>query len=180
MSRVAKKPVLLPKGVELVVENECLNIKGPMGQLRQHINKLVKVSRDAENPDLVVFSEAANHPDAWAHAGTARALLNNMVQGVTTGFSKASELVGVGYRVQVSGKVLTLSLGYSQPVEYVLPEGVTAEAPSNTSLIIKGIDKQLVGQVSAEIRSLRPPEPYKGKGIRYVGEVIARKEAKKK
>lgn len=180
MSRVAKKPVVLPKGVELTIEPESIQINGPKGTLVQHYHRFVQISRDAENDNVILFAEAVKHPDAWAHAGTARALMNNMVKGVTEGFSKTSEFVGVGYRVQVSGTKLNLSLGYSHPIEYQLPEGISAEAPTNTTLIIKGINKQLVGQVSAEIREMRKPEPYKGKGIRYAGENIVRKEAKKK
>lgn len=180
MSRVAKNPIVLPKGVELTIEQESMSIKGPKGLLIQHYNKLVSISRDSENPDKILFERALNHPKAWAQAGTARALMKNMIEGVTNGFSKTSELVGVGYRVQVNGSKVNLSLGYSHPIEYTLPEGITAEAATNTSLTIKGIDKQLVGQVSAVIRAMRKPEPYKGKGIRYAGEVIKRKEAKKK
>lgn len=180
MSRVAKNPIVLPKGVELTIEPESMSVKGPKGTLVQHYHRFVLISRDTEDANKVLFSEAVDHPDAWAHAGTARALMNNMVKGVTEGFSKTSEFVGVGYRVQVAGTKLNLSLGYSHPVEYQLPEGISAEAPTNTTLIIKGINKQLVGQVSAEIRQFRKPEPYKGKGIRYAGENVARKEAKKK
>ena len=179
MSRVAKAPVSLPKGVEFSVNNNLVSVKGPKGTLAQQINALVAMDFD-EKTSLVNFKPAGRQPTAWAQSGTARALVNNMVKGVTDGFSLSLELVGVGYRAQVSSNKVNLSLGFSHPVEYQLPEGVTAEAPSVTNLILKSIDKQLLGQVAAEIRSFRPPEPYKGKGIKYTGEQIVRKEAKKK
>ena len=178
MSRVAKAPVGLPDTVQFSLEGNRMTVKGPKGQLSQQINDLVHVAESDKG--VVNFKPASDHPNGWAQAGTARALLNNMVQGVTSGFDKALELVGVGYRAQVAGKKLNLSLGFSHPVEYELPEGVSAEATSNTTVVLKSIDKQLLGQVAAEIRSFRPPEPYKGKGIKYAGESIVRKEAKKK
>lgn len=178
MSRVAKAPVGLPKNVEFKVDGNLMMVKGPKGQLTQQINSLVHVS-ESEN-GVVNFKPASDHPNGWAQAGTARALLNNMVHGVTNGFDKSLELVGVGYRAQVAGKKLNLSLGFSHPVEYELPEGISAETPSNTTVVLRSIDKQLLGQVAAEIRAFRPPEPYKGKGIKYAGEIIVRKEAKKK
>ena len=127
-----------------------------------------------------MFNPASNDPNAWAQAGTVRALVNNMIHGVTVGYERALELVGVGYRAAAKDKSITLSLGFSHPIEYDLPAGVVAETPNNTTIILKGLDKQILGQVASEIRAFRPPEPYKGKGVRYAGEVISRKEAKKK
>ncbi|AHE65984.1 50S ribosomal protein L6 [Legionella oakridgensis] len=180
MSRVAKAPIVLPANVELSIDKDTVTVKGPKGTLTQHKNKLVNVSKSEENAKQIVFKPASNDPNAWAQAGTARALVNNMVKGVTSGFEITLELVGVGYRAQAKGKSITLSLGFSHPVEYQLPDGIAAETPSNTTIILKGIDKQLLGQVASEIRGFRPPEPYKGKGVKYAGEVIIRKEAKKK
>lgn len=180
MSRVAKAPIQLPASVELTVGKESLTVKGPKGSLVQHYNKHVSVSKSEEDSNVILFKPASNDPNAWAHAGTVRALVNNMVEGVTNGFNLTLELVGVGYRAQASNKLVTLSLGFSHPVEYHLPQGVTVETPNNTTIIIRGIDKQLLGQVASEIRGFRPPEPYKGKGVRYLGEAIVRKEAKKK
>jgi large subunit ribosomal protein L6 len=180
MSRVAKAPILIPNGVELTINNELLTVKGPKGTLTHHTNKLVSVTKAEDNDKQVCFKPASNDPNAWAQAGTVRALVNNMVQGVTQGFERSLELVGVGYRAQAKGKSVSLSLGYSHSIEYDLPEGITVETPNNTTIIIKGIDKQLLGQVASEIRAFRPPEPYKGKGVKYAGEQIARKEAKKK
>lgn len=180
MSRIAKAPVTLPKNVELSVDAGNVTISGPKGKLTQHYNKLVNISKSEANENQVTFSPASNDSKAWAQAGTARALVNNMVLGVTTGFSRTLELVGVGYRAQSSGSTITLSLGFSHPVEYSLPKGIEVETPNNTTIVLKGIDKQLVGQVASEIRAFRPPEPYKGKGVKYAGEVIMRKEAKKK
>ncbi|WP_419420018.1 50S ribosomal protein L6 [Legionella sp. D16C41] len=178
MSRVAKAPISLPANVGLTLTKEKMTVKGPKGELSQPYNKLVDISTDSSN--VVTFKPASKDPNGWAQAGTARALLNNMVRGVTEGFTVTLELVGVGYRAQASGKTLNLSLGFSHPVEYNLPEGVKAETPNNTTVNLTGIDKQLLGQVAAEIRALRKPEPYKGKGVKYAGERIARKEAKKK
>lgn len=180
MSRVAKAPVQLPKNVELTVGKDTLTIKGPKGTLVQHYNKNVDVSRDENDANQIIFKPASNDPNAWAHAGTVRALVSNMVRGVTDGFTQTLELVGVGYRAQAGNKAITLSLGYSHPIEYSLPEGITVETPNNTTVIIRAIDKQLLGQVASEIRGFRPPEPYKGKGVKYAGEEILRKEAKKK
>ncbi|MFA5960897.1 MAG: 50S ribosomal protein L6 [Tatlockia sp.] len=180
MSRVAKAPVQLPANVELTVEKDTLTVKGPKGSLIQHYNKNVSVTKCKEDNAKVLFAPASNDPNAWAHAGTVRALVNNMVKGVTNGFDITLELVGVGYRAQASSKSVNLSLGFSHPIEYQLPAGVTVETPNNTTIIIRGIDKQLLGQVASEIRAFRPPEPYKGKGIKYAGEIIMRKEAKKK
>lgn len=180
MSRVAKAPIKLPTNVELSIGKDTVTIKGPKGTLTQHCNILVSVSKCEKNADEVVFQPASKDPNAWAQAGTVRALVQNMVRGVTNGFETTLELVGVGYRAQAKGKSVTLSLGFSHPIEYDLPEGVVAETPNNTTIILKGIDKQLIGQVASEIRAFRPPEPYKGKGVKYAGEVIVRKEAKKK
>lgn len=179
MSRVAKAGVNLPANVELKVDTATITVKGPKGSLTEHKNNLVDVST-SDDKKVITFKPASNDPKAWAQAGTARALVNNMVKGVTDGFDITLELVGVGYRAQSKGKSISLSLGYTDPIEYKLPEGVTGETPNNTTLILKGINKQLLGQVAAEIRSYRPPEPYKGKGIKYAGEIIVRKEAKKK
>ncbi|MFT4059182.1 MAG: 50S ribosomal protein L6 [Legionella sp.] len=179
MSRVAKAPVSHPANVEVTLVDGEITVKGPKGTLTQKINKLVKVTKNNESKHLE-FGPASNDPKAWAQAGTARALVSNMVHGVTEGFVVTLELVGVGYRAQSKDKSVTLSLGFSHPIEYVLPKGVTVETPSNTVILLKGIDKQILGQVASEIRAFRPPEPYKGKGVRYAGEQIARKEAKKK
>lgn len=180
MSRVAKAPITLPAQVEISIGEDTVTVKGPKGTLTQHCNKLVNVSKCEKDANKVMFKPASNDPNAWAQAGTARALVQNMIKGVTNGFEITLELVGVGYRVQAKDTSLTLSLGFSHPIEYSLPKGVKAEAPNNTTIILKGIDKQLVGQVASEVRAFRPPEPYKGKGVKYAGEVIIRKEAKKK
>jgi large subunit ribosomal protein L6 len=180
MSRVAKAPILLPPNVDLSVGNNTVTVKGPKGSITQHCNKLVSVTKSADDINVVIFKPASLDPNAWAQAGTIRALVKNMVHGVTVGFERTLELVGVGYRAQAKDKSVTLSLGFSHPVEYKLPEGVVAETPNNTTIILKGIDKQRVGQVASEIRAFRPPEPYKGKGVKYAGEQIVRKEAKKK
>ena len=180
MSRVAKAPVNLPSNVEITIGKDSLTIKGPKGTLNQHKNRLVSVSKSADNDKQIIFKPATNDPNAWAQAGTARALVQNMIEGVTKGFELSLELVGVGYRAQAKGKSVSLSLGFSHPVEYDLPAQVTVETPNNTTIVLKSIDKQLLGQVASEIRAFRPPEPYKGKGVKYAGEVIVRKEAKKK
>lgn len=179
MSRVAKAPVKLPANVEMAIETHLVTVKGPKGSLSQPCNHLVLVAKDNDSKS-VTFAPASNDRNAWAQAGTMRALVSNMVVGVTEGFSETLELVGVGYRAQANGKNITLSLGYSHPIEYILPEGVTAEFPNNTTIVLKGINKQQVGQVASEIREFRPPEPYKGKGVKYSNEQIVRKETKKK
>lgn len=181
MSRVAKSPVDLPKDVEFTIDKEkyYIKIKGPKGSLEQSYNKLVDITKSEDN-SKVLFKPASNDLNAWAYAGTTRALVNNMVKGVTKGFDITLELVGVGYRAQASNKILTLSLGYSHPIEYHVPDSITVETPSFTILVIKGIDKQLLGRVASKIRSFRPPEPYKGKGVKYLKEIILRKETKKK
>lgn len=179
MSRVAKAPVIQPSNVEVSINEGLITIKGPKGTLTHKINKLVSIKKD-EEVNQILFAPASNDPKAWAQAGTARALVNNMVKGVTDGFTVALELVGVGYRAQAKDNAITLSLGCSHPIVYDLPHGVSVETPSVTSIILKGVDKQILGQVASEIRAFRPPEPYKGKGVKYAGEQIARKEAKKK
>ncbi len=178
MSRVAKAPVAIPSNVTLSLNEGQLSVKGPKGVVHYHCNHLVKVDNTEAN--VVTFSPMSADPAGWAQAGTARAIVNNMVKGVTEGFTITLELVGVGYRAQSKGKSISLSLGFSHPIEYALVEGVKAETPTVTSIVLTGIDKQLIGQVASEIRALRPPEPYKGKGIKYLGEIIIRKEAKKK
>ena len=177
MSRIAKKPVVIPASVEVKEADRLLTVKGPKGTLQHRIHKLVDVNLgDGE----VTFSARGASKQANALAGTTRALVNNMMTGVSTGFERKLELIGVGYRAQAKGTVLNLTLGYSHPIDYALPEGITAETPSQTEILLKGNDRQRVGQVAAEIRAFRPPEPYKGKGVRYSDEVVVRKEAKKK
>ena len=177
MSRIAKQPIPLPKGVEVVIAGNTVTIKSQKNSLTLVVHPHVDVVNDNGVLKVQVKPE---YPEADANAGTARALLNNAVKGVTKGFEKKLELVGVGYRAQAQGKNLNLTLGYSHPIVYKLPEGITVETPSQTEILVKGTDKQLVGQVAADIRAFRPPEPYKGKGVKYANEVIARKEAKKK
>lgn len=177
MSRVAKKPIELPKGVEVSVNAGVVTVKGPKGALQQALNGAVEMNQDGST---LTFQGRDGAVGAWAHAGTARALINNMVKGVSKGFERKLELVGVGYRAQAQGKTLNLTLGFSHPVNYPVPEGITIETPSQTEIVVRGSDKQKVGQVAAEIRAYRPPEPYKGKGVKYSDEVIQRKEAKKK
>lgn len=176
MSRIANAPVAIPSGVEVNLNGSALSVKGSNGAMDYNINELVNAS--VEDGSLL-FKAKKDDRVSVAMAGTMRALANNMVTGVTQGFEKKLQLVGVGYRAQVQGKKLNLTLGFSHPVVYDIPEGITVEAPSQTELLVKGADKQKVGQVSAEIRAYRPPEPYKGKGIRYADEHVVRKEAKK-
>ena len=177
MSRVAKSPVVIPAGVEIKRSGQVLIIKGPKGQLELIIHNNVEVTQEG---NVLLFAPRDGAKHSRALAGTMRALIANMVTGVTAGFEKKLQLVGVGYRAQAKGNSLTLNLGFSHPVEYDLPKGVTAETPSQTEIVVRGIDKQLVGQVAAEIREFRRPEPYKGKGVRYSDERVRRKEAKKK
>lgn len=177
MSRVAKQPITVPKGVEVVLDGQVLRVKGPKGAQDLSINPQVKVEL---NDDVIRFAPANDEADSNALAGTMRAIAQNMVTGVSAGFERRLQLVGVGYRAQAQGAVLNLALGYSHPINYQLPAGVTAETPSQTEIVVRGIDKQAVGQVAAEIRGFRPPEPYKGKGVKYADETILRKEAKKK
>ncbi len=178
MSRIAKAPVPVVSGVEVKIEGQKVTVKGPKGSHEYEVHPLVKVS--LEDNEVRVSPVDPGNKAAWAMAGTMRALINNMVVGVSQGFEKKLQLVGVGYRAQVKGKVLDLSLGFSHPVEYPIPEGITIQTPSQTEIIVSGSDKQKVGQVAAEIRRYRPPEPYKGKGVRYADEHVVRKEAKKK
>lgn len=177
MSRIAKAPITVPTGVEVKVNGQEVTVKGNKGELVRTLNDAVVVNL---TEGVVTFAPAEGVKDAWAQAGTARANVNNMVVGVTEGFKKTLLLQGVGYRTQVKGQDVNLTLGFSHPVVYSLPQGITATAPSQTEIIIEGSDKQQVGQVAAEIRAFRPPEPYKGKGVRYADENVRRKEAKKK
>lgn len=177
MSRVAKSPVNLPKGVELTVDGRKVSVKGAKGNLEHEVHELVEV---AVSDGVFTVKPAEESQDAWALAGTTRALVGNMVTGVSEGFERRLVLNGVGYRAQAQGKTLNLTLGFSHPVAYELPEGITVETPTQTEIVVKGIDKQLVGQVAANVRAFRPPEPYKGKGVRYADEQVRRKEAKKK
>lgn len=175
MSRVANAPIPVPKGVEVKVNGQDLSVKGGKGELSFVLHNDVALTEEEGELKL-----AAKNNGARAMAGTMRALVANMVTGVSDGFERRLELQGVGYRAQAQGQKLNLQLGFSHPVEYALPAGIAAETPSQTEIVITGIDKQLVGQVCAEIRAFRPPEPYKGKGVRYKGEFVRRKEAKKK
>ena len=177
MSRIANSPVDIPKGVEVTLSGQELSVKGSKGQLNLTINELVKISQEE---DVLRFAAVQPGKKPSAMAGTFRSLVSNMVVGVSQGFQKELELRGVGYRAQMQGKKLNLTLGFSHPVEYPIPEGIEIETPTQTQIIVKGIDKQVVGQISAEIRAFRPPEPYKGKGVRYADEQVKRKEAKKK
>ncbi len=177
MSRIANNPVVVPAAVDIKEDGQLLTVKGPRGTLEHRVHDLVQVSREE---GALKVSALNTSKQANALAGTTRALVNNMVVGVSDGFEKKLELVGVGYRAQVKGKTVNMTLGFSHPIDYTLPEGVTAETPSQTEIVIKGSNKQQVGQVAAEIRAFRPPEPYKGKGVRYSDEHVVRKEAKKK
>ena len=177
MSRIAKEPIELPKGVEFNLSGTTITLKGSKGSLSMDLNSEIELSQ--EDSTLQVKARSGSR-FAAAMSGTTRALIANMAHGVSEGFEKKLELVGVGYRASMQGSKLNLTLGFSHPVNYAIPEGVTIETPSQTEVIIKGSDKQKVGQVAAEIRHFRPPEPYKGKGVRYAGERIVMKEAKKK
>lgn len=177
MSRIAKQPVELPKGVEFQQSGNVVTIKGGNGSLSMDVNSEVQIGQDE---GVLSVSPRSGSKFAIAMSGTTRALLANMVTGVSEGFERKMELVGVGYRAQAQGKKLNLTLGFSHPVVYDVPEGISIETPSQTEVVIKGSDKQLVGHVAAEIRRFRPPEPYKGKGVRYADERVVLKEAKKK
>jgi len=177
MSRVANKPINLPAGVEVKLAGQDVSVKGPKGNLSMTMHPLVSASI-ADN--IVSIQTGEKSTQSVALAGTTRALVNNMVTGVSAGFEKKLQLIGVGYRAQAQGQKLNLTLGFSHPVVYDVPEGVSAETPSQTEILVKGIDKQKVGQAAANIRAYRPPEPYKGKGVRYADEHVVRKEAKKK
>lgn len=175
MARIT--PISIPTGVQVSINEQHVSVKGSKGTMEHQLHPLVEVEQLEQ---ALVFKPRAGQKGAIAQAGTARAVLNNLLTGVSQGFEKKLELVGVGYRAQAQGNVLNLTLGFSHPVNYALPEGVTAETPSQTEILVKGMDKQKVGQVAAEIRAYRPPEPYKGKGVKYSDEHIVRKEAKKK
>jgi len=177
MSRVAKAPIQVPKGVTVEISGQIVKVKGSKGELSWSVHPTVSVD---QSDGVITVAPAEGQSSAWAMAGTTRALLANMVVGCSQGFQRKLQLVGVGYRAQAKGNVLNLSLGFSHPVDYSVPKGITVETPSQTEILVAGADRQLVGQVAAEIRSYRPPEPYKGKGVRYADENVVRKEAKKK
>ncbi|WP_423680646.1 MULTISPECIES: 50S ribosomal protein L6 [unclassified Undibacterium] len=177
MSRVGKMPIALPAGAEVAISAEQITVKGPMGVLSQSLNGLVNIANDN---GTLSFSPANDGREANAMTGTLRALVNNMVTGVTKGFERKLTLVGVGYKAQAQGDKLNLSLGFSHPVVHQMPEGVSCATPTPTEILIKGVNKQVVGQVAAEVRAYRSPEPYKGKGVRYADEVVVIKETKKK
>lgn len=176
MSRIANNPIAIPSGVEVKINGDVVSIKGGKGELQHQLHSLVSVLE--EDNALKIKANDGSKP-ARSLAGTTRALMQNMVTGVSDGFERKLEIVGVGYRAQVQGKVLNLTLGFSHPVDFPIPEGISIETPSQTEVVVKGFDKQKVGQVAANIRAYRPPEPYKGKGVRYSDERIIRKEAKK-
>ena len=177
MSRVGKMPVVVPKGVDVMAGDETISVKGSLGTLVRPVSPLVAVKKD---DDKLTFTPTNDSAEADAMSGTMRALLANMVNGVTRGFEKKLTLVGVGFRAQAAGSKLNLQIGFSHPVSKDMPAGVTVQCPTQTEIVIKGSDRQAVGQVAAEVRALRPPEPYKGKGIRYVDEKVTIKETKKK
>lgn len=177
MSRIAKNPVVVPAGVELKLDGQSISIKGSNGQLSLDVHPSVEVKQEE---GTLTFAARDGSKLARSLSGTTRSLVNNMVVGVTQGFQKTLQLQGVGYRAAAKGETLNLVLGYSHPIDYVLPEGIKAETPNQTTVVVSGADKQTVGQVAAEIRAFRPPEPYKGKGVRYENEYVRRKEAKKK
>ena len=172
-----KPPVLVPAGVTITLSGQDITVKGPVGELSRTIHSFVAISQEENS---IVTTIACDDKNAWAQAGTARALINNMVEGVSKGFEKKLVLQGVGYRAKAAGKSLDLSLGFSHPIKHAIPEGITCETPSQTEVVLKGADKHLVGQTAANIRAYRKPEPYKGKGVRYADEHVRRKEAKKK
>jgi large subunit ribosomal protein L6 len=177
MSRIAKSPIDVPSGVDVNIAGAAVTVKGPKGTLSGAIHPTVRLTAEDKTLHIAPVSDKG---DCWAMAGTMRALVNNMVVGVSSGFERKLTLIGVGYRAQAKGKVLNLALGYSHPIDYPVPEGIEIETPTPTEIVVKGADKQRVGQVAAEIRAKRPPEPYKGKGVRYSDEQVIRKEAKKK
>jgi large subunit ribosomal protein L6 len=174
MSRLAKRPLDIPNGVELKLDGQKIVIKGKKGEFTHHIHESVVVFLD--NQSVTVKAKGNAHP----MVGTTRKLLSNFVKGVSDGFEKKLSLVGVGYRAKIQGNILELSLGYSNPIKYTVPAGISIEVPSNTEVLVKGSDTQLVGEIAAKIRAFRPPEPYKGKGVRYADEVVEIKETKKK
>ena len=176
MSRVAKNPVIIPEKVEVSIASDAITIKGPLGELKQELTGDVEIKSE-EN--ILTFKALKETKFAKAMSGTVRSLVQNMVTGVTKGFEKKLTLIGVGYKAAVQGNKINLELGFSHPVNHQLPEGVTAQTPSPTEIVLKSSSKQMIGQVAAEIRAYRPPEPYKGKGVRYSDEYVAIKEAKK-
>ncbi len=177
MSRIANNPVTVPSGVDIKFDQGIVRVKGAKGELQMPLHESVKMDQEGEALQFKAVNETRQ---ADAMSGTMRALVNNMVIGVSQGFEKKLTVIGVGYRAAVQGKNLNLTLGFSHPVVFAIPEGITIETPSQTEVVVKGADKQKVGQVAAEIRAYRPPEPYKGKGVRYTDEHVAKKEAKKK
>ena len=177
MSRIAKAPIELPSGVDVDITGQDVTVKGKNGSLSICLNGAVTMN---QMDNVLTFEPRVGASDGWAQAGTARAIVNNMVTGVKDGFEKKLTLIGVGYRAQVDGSRINLTLGFSHPVVYELPQGVTAETPSQTEIVLRSADKQALGQAAAEVRAFRPPEPYKGKGVRYSDEHVRRKEAKKK
>ncbi|SMN16736.1 LSU ribosomal protein L6p (L9e) [uncultured Candidatus Thioglobus sp.] len=181
MSRVAKSPITIESGTEVSMAGSVMTVKGKLGQLSMDVHHTVDIQI---NDNVITFDiiklEKKAIKSAWAQAGTARANTANLIQGVSVGWEKKLSLIGVGYRAKAMGKALDLTLGFSHPIVYALPEGITVETPSQTEIVVKGMNKQTVGQVAAEIRAFRPPEPYKGKGVRYTDEHVVRKEAKKK
>lgn len=181
MSRIAKEPITIPAGVEVSLTGNAMSVKGKLGQMQMDVHSAVAINN---TQNVLTFdiakADKKDQKKAWAQAGTARANTANLIQGVSSGWEKELTLIGVGYRAKAAGKVLNLTLGFSHPIKYNLPEGISAETPTQTQIIVKGMDKQKVGQAAAEIRAYRPPEPYKGKGVRYTNEYVVRKEAKKK
>lgn len=177
MSRVAKSPVEIPPGVEITISGQAVAVKGAKGVLKMDVHEKVEIKRE---DNILKFAPRDGSIAANALAGTSRALANNLIVGVVSGFSKKLDLVGVGYRAQMQGKVLNLTLGHSHPISFTVPDGIAIETPSQTEVIVKGINKQLVGAVAAKIRAYRKVEPYKGKGVKYSDEVVVRKEVKKK
>jgi large subunit ribosomal protein L6 len=177
MSRIAKAPVNIPNAVDVKLDGNKMTVKGKMGQLSYVFNSAIHI---AINENVIQMEWDKSNKNATAQAGTARAIVNNMVTGVSAGFERKLTLIGVGYRAQAKDNILNLSLGYSHPVDFEVPVGITVETPTQTDIIVRGSDKQQVGQIAAKIRDFRPPEPYKGKGVRYADENVARKEAKKK
>ncbi len=176
MSRIANNPVSIPSGVEVTINGQDIKVKGSKGEMSHGIHSLVSI---AQEENQLTFKANNTSKAAKALSGTTRAVVQNLVTGVSEGFEKKLTIIGVGYRAQAQGKTLNLTLGFSHPVNYEAPEGISFETPSQTEIVIKGVDKQKVGQVAAEIRAYRPPEPYKGKGVRYSDEHVVRKEAKK-
>ncbi|MEJ2177006.1 MAG: 50S ribosomal protein L6 [Gammaproteobacteria bacterium] len=181
MSRIANAPIPVPSGVEVKIDGGKFRAKGPKGELALDVLEGISVSQDEGNIRVAISAEDAKAGKKLvAMSGTIRALVNNIITGVSTGFEKTLTIIGVGYRAQAQGSKLNLTLGFSHPVEYMLPEGVSAETPNQTTIVLRSADKQLLGQAAAEIRQFRPPEPYKGKGVRYQDEYVLRKQAKKK